>query len=312
MKALEYVDAGFVVSIDIETVRLSETFGDLPNHLQAAWEYKHKQDGVVPDWEELYELWVKSASLYAEFSKVCAVSLVLARPGKAPVCKQYVSESELMILKTLANDLNAYAKADSKYTLIGHSAKFFDYPFLFKRYIINGLLIPSLLDTSAQKPWESKLLCTNDLWKSAGAFNTPGSSLQALCAALNVPTSKVDLVGDQVGQAYFNGELIRIADYCNLDAIACLNVFRKFKRLPIFSFDEVKYVNKDEVLEPVPFLTHIHKTKILTQEQAEKIAEFCEDLNVEEINNVKLILESALVNSKGKLAAEHADFIDSL
>lgn len=312
MKAIEFIDASYVIGIDIETVRLTEKFDDLPEHLQSAWEYKHKQDGVVPAWEELAALWEKNASLYAEFSKVCAVSLVLARSGKAPKCKQYVSDNELMILKTLANDLNSYAKADSRYTLIGHSAKFFDYPFLFKRYIINGLQVPGLLDTSAQKPWESKLLCTNELWKSAGAFNTPGSSLQALCAALNVPTSKVDLVGDQVGKAFFEGELIRIADYCNLDAIACLNVFRKFKRLETFEFDEVEYANKNEVLEPVPFLTQIHKTKILTQEQAEQIANFCDTLSVDEINNVKLILEAALVNSKGKLKPEHADFIDQL
>ena len=81
---------------------------------------------------------------------------------------------------------------------------------------------------------------TNDLWKSFGTG--PGSSLQALCTVLNIPISKVDLVGDEVGAAYFKGELTRIADYCSLDTIATFNVFRFFKKESIFSFEEVVYV----------------------------------------------------------------------
>jgi hypothetical protein len=59
---------------------------------------------------------------------------------------------------------------------------------------------------------------------------------------LNIPISKVDLVGDEVGEAYFRGELKRIADYCSLDTIATFNVFRFFKKESIFSFEEVVYV----------------------------------------------------------------------
>ena len=85
-----------------------------------------------------------------------------------------------------------------------------------------------------------KNLDTNELWKSFGTG--PGSSLQAVCTVLNVPVSKVDLVGDEVGEAYFKGELERIAKYCSLDTIATFNVFRVFKKETIFPFEQVVYV----------------------------------------------------------------------
>lgn len=309
MKALQFVDTNFVLAIDIETVRIAQNFEELPADFQSAWEYKNKQNGEVPDQEELVASWPRSSSLYPEFSKVCCVSVTYLSKGKLK-CKNYVSEHEVVILKELRKDLQAFTKSNSKYTLAGHAGKYFDYPFLAKRYLINGLEIPEILDTSAQKPWESKLLCTNELWRSFGTGS--GSSLQALCTAFGLEISKVDLVGDGVGQAYFEGELTRIADYCNLDAIACFNVLRKFKRESTFKFEEVVYVNQGEVLELVPFLTEIHKTKVLTREQAAEIDAFCVDLSVDQVNNIKLILEAALVNKAGKLAKEHEEFIESL
>jgi DNA polymerase elongation subunit (family B) len=309
MKALQYVDTSYVLAIDIETVRLANLFTDLSEDFQSAWEYKNKQDGVVPDQDSLKDSWVRNSSLYPEFSKVCCVSVTYLSKGKLK-CKNYVSDNEKLILRELSKDLQAFTKSNSKYTLVGHAAKFFDYPFLAKRYLINNLEIPDILDTSAQKPWESKLLCTNELWRSFGTGS--GSSLQALCTAFNLEISKVDLVGDGVGKAYYDDELERIADYCNLDAIACFNVIRKMKREQTFKFTEVVYVNQGQRLEAVPFLTEIHKNKVLTQEQAIAIDAFCLELSVDEINNVKLILEAALINNKGKLKKEHEDFIENL
>jgi hypothetical protein len=81
-----------------------------------------------------------------------------------------------------------------------------------------------------------------------------GSSLQALCTSLAIPISKVDLVGDEVGNAYYRGEVERIAHYCSLDTIATFNVIRRIKGERIFQFDEVSYLDRKEksnVAQPV-------------------------------------------------------------
>jgi len=76
MKLLRDIPTKHFVGIDIETVRIVEKYEDLSPEWQSAWEYKNKQSGEVPFFEELADSWEKTASLYAEFSKVCAVSLV--------------------------------------------------------------------------------------------------------------------------------------------------------------------------------------------------------------------------------------------
>lgn len=239
MKAISHINSADLLTIDIETVRVSENFDKTHEEFKSAWSYKLKHEGEMPSDDVLADKWEKMASLYAEFSKVCAISLTYMKDGVLK-CKSYYGTDEKEILSNFAKDLGVFQKFNPNYRLLGHAAKYYDFPFLCKRYIINGIDIPNILDESGAKPWEMKNLDTNELWKSFGTG--PGSSLQALCTVLNVPVSKVDLVGDEVGEAYFKGELERIAKYCSLDTIATFNVFRVFKKETIFPFEQVVYV----------------------------------------------------------------------
>jgi hypothetical protein len=273
MKVLSRVDSQHFVAIDIETVRIAENFSDLSELYQEAWEYKHKQDGEIPSIEELSELWSKTSSLYAEFSKVCVVSLAfLDKAGKNLMCKSFSGEDEAKILTELSEFLDRISSSSPHYRLVGHASKFFDYPFLGKRYIINQIPIPRLLDDSDKKPWETLNTCTNTLWKLGGTG--AGSSLQALCVCLNIPISKVDMVGDEVGREYFNGNIQGITDYCNKDAIATFNVIRRFKYEDIFQFEDVVYLDKLNLDSEVSSGNVLHKlsiTKELNQEVKEGI-----------------------------------------
>lgn len=301
MKAIKYISSEDVIAIDIETVRIKESYNDLSDDFKSAWEYKNKQNGEVPDYEELCDLWVKTASLYPEFSKVCSVVLAYLKGDELRV-KQYTSEHEFLILDELSKDLNIFIKHKPKSRLIGHASKFFDFPFLCKRYIINQMDIPSILDESDAKPWEQTLLCTNDLWKSFGAFNNHGSSLQGLCVALNIPVSKVDLVGDEVGKAYYDNELERIGDYCALDTIATFNIFRRFKKESIFYSDKVVYSNTEKLLtidnrvksEDTPIIYDIFNKGSITVKQMGELNNIIKGFSESEKTNLKLILRACL------------------
>lgn len=235
MQLLNNINSSNIFAIDIETVRISDNFLDLSEEYQSAWEYKNKQDGKIPSLEELEDLWARTSALYAEFSKVCAVSVAFMDvSGSKMYVSEFYGEDEHDILTKLKTTLNKIEAASSSNRLVGHAAKYFDYPFLCKRYIINSLGLPNILDTAHLKPWETKNLCTNqDIWKFGGTG--AGSSLQALCVCLGVPVSKVDLVGDEVGTAYYRGEYERIGKYCTLDAVATFNVVRRIKGEEIFS-----------------------------------------------------------------------------
>jgi hypothetical protein len=260
MQVLKNIKSEHIIAIDIETVRVKENFTELDPGTQSAFEYKNKQDGQIPESEELMDMWERTSSLYAEFSKVCAVSIAFLHEGKL-YCKEFYGEDEVEILNQLSTSLNNMSLKSKKegvvYRLVGHAAKFFDYPFLAKRYIINGMNIPEILDVTDKKPWESSNLCTNELWKVGGTG--AGSSLQALCNVLQIPVSKVDLVGDEVGKAFYRGEFERISRYCSYDTVATFNVIRKFKQESVFEFDNVIYTQAIKPQEQPRELTPVEK-----------------------------------------------------
>jgi DNA polymerase III epsilon subunit-like protein len=274
MKLLKKIPTEKICAIDVETVRIAETFEELSEDFQSAWEYKNKQDGEVPDTETLSDLWERNSALYAEFAKVCAVSLAfLDAKGEKLMMKEFFGENEEQLLMDLSEYLERiYLKGE--YRLAAHAGKYFDYPFLCKRFVINGLDIPNILDTNHLKPWENPNICTNqDIWKMGGTG--AGSSLQALCTALQIPASKADMVGDAVGAAYYNREFERIARYCSHDTIAVFNIIRKIKKEPIFQFDEVVYL--EDTKEQLTILQKLYTTKSFNEEikeylKAQKIA----------------------------------------
>lgn len=311
MKLLEEFKSRYVVAIDIETVRIEDKYDDLPEHWQSAWEYKNKQDGEIPDFEELSDLWVRKASLYAEFLKICAVSIVFMNDDESLFCKEFYGDNESEILEGLSEYLERMLAANKTYRLVGHASKFYDYPILSKRYLINGIAIPTILDTAHLKPWENTNLCTNEIWRCGGTG--AGSSLQALCTALELPVSKVDLVGDEVGAAYYRGEYKRIGTYCSYDTIATFNVIRKLKGEKVFQFDEVEYLDQDqEKIEDTPILKAIlNRGKILAKEykELEKVAK---ELDPSEIPNYKRIIQAALSKKEGDYGVKEIALFEKL
>jgi len=242
MKALSFIKIEDIVAIDIETVRIVDNYEDLSPDYKVAWAYKCKDDKDIPSEERLAELWKgKDSAVNAEFAKICAISLTMKEGKKDSLrCAEIYGDNEYDILLKLSDLLN---KLPITKRLLGHAAKFFDYPFLCKRYIINSLPIPSILDSTSSKPWEQTNLCTHELWKMGGLG--PSGSLVALSAALGIPISKGDIDGSRVDECYYAGEYTRIGRYCSHDTVGTFNLVCRFKGLPIYNPDtDVNFVTK--------------------------------------------------------------------
>ena len=316
MRVLKTIKSEHIIAIDIETVRVANTFDDLDEGTQGAWEYKNKQDGEIPDFKELSDLWIRTSSLYAEFSKVCAVSIAFLHEDNL-YCREFYGTDEKVILEELAKSLNKMSTKGKKegiiYRLAGHASKYFDYPFLSKRYLINGMDIPELLDSTGLKPWEQNNLCTNELWKAGGTG--AGSSLQALCNVFAVPVSKVDLVGDQVGTVYYEGGLDRIGKYCSYDTVATFNIIRKWKKESIFQFDDVVYVPMEEGSkeEKVGLLEQIANSKEILPEQVDLLLEQAKPMSEDEREKFIDILSACLLDTdKKELDVDEQLLIDKI
>lgn len=237
MKALYSIGLSDIAAIDIETVRITDNYEELSPDYKVAWAYKCKTDKDIPDEETLAELWKgKDSAVNAEFAKICAISITILETNGNLRCAEIFGADEKEILEKFGNILS---KLGNK-KLVGHAAKFFDYPFLCKRYIINGMVIPYMLDSTNSKPWEQTNICTHELWKMGGLG--PSGSLVALCAAMGIPISKGDIDGSRVDECYYKGEYDRIGRYCSFDTVATFNVVCFMKGLPIYDPEYVNYV----------------------------------------------------------------------
>jgi 3'-5' exonuclease len=237
---LDNIKAEDILFLDIETVPAEPSFELLKPAMQALWEKKSKQFRS-PDQQanEVYE----RAGIYSEFGRIICISVGLIRE-KDPCSlrlKSFFGENEKTLLSDFSAMLMRFCKTNREATLCAHNGKEFDYPYIARRMIINGLIIPDILDNSGKKPWEVKLLDTMDLWKFGDYKNY--TSLELLTSVLGISTPKDDIDGSMVAGVYYvEKNLERIVRYCEKDVIAIAQVIMRFMNLPILQEDRIESV----------------------------------------------------------------------
>lgn len=165
----------------------------------------------------------RKTALDGAFGRVCCVGFAVDdEPADT-----FHKGPEVNILCGLSTFLNS--QQGDKYTtlFIGHNIAGFDLRFLVQRYIVNRLPIPHLLKHAANaKPWESeKVFDTMCQW--AGVGNR--ISLDKLCMALSVPTSKGGITGATVYDEWLKGNIEGIAEYCKRDVDATREVSMRMR-----------------------------------------------------------------------------------
>jgi uncharacterized protein YprB with RNaseH-like and TPR domain len=237
---LENVKVEDVLFLDIETVPAVQSFEHLDPVMQTLWEKKSKQiRSPEQSAGDLYE----RAGIYSEFGRIICISVGIIRE-KDPFSlrlKSFFGEDEKALLSDFSGMLNKFCRNHREATLCAHNGKEFDYPYLARRMVINGLVIPDILDNSGKKPWEVKLLDTMDLWKFGDYKNY--TSLELLTTILGIPTPKDDIDGSMVAGVFYNDrDQERIVKYCEKDVIAIVQVLLRFMNQPIVEEGRIESV----------------------------------------------------------------------
>ncbi|MDG5799680.1 3'-5' exonuclease [Marinilabiliaceae bacterium ANBcel2] len=234
---LEQYKSENVLFIDVETVPISRSFDLLDEEMQMLWTKQSKRisyDDETP--AELYD----RAGICAEFGKIVCVSVggITIKNGERYFkVKSFYGDDEKSILQEFAQVLNIFSSKGDNF-LCGHNVKEFDFPFICRRMIINGVKLPSILDVSAKKPWEIQFIDTMELWKF-GDFKYR-TSLALLTKILGIPTPKDDIDGSEVAQVYYEENNIeRIVHYCEKDVLATAQLFLRFKNEPLIKEDNI-------------------------------------------------------------------------
>ncbi|HLN53017.1 MAG TPA: 3'-5' exonuclease [Lentimicrobium sp.] len=231
---LENIKSEDVLFLDIETVSQYANYHELPETLMKLWE--HKAGFIRRDEMDTPESLYSRAGIYSEFGKIICISVGFLRDNHLRI-KSFAGDDEFVILSQFAELLNrSYNKPTS--LLCAHNGKEFDYPYISRRMLVNGLKLPAILDICGCKPWEIRHMDTLEFWKFGDHKNY--TSLALLTTIFGIESPKDDIDGSQVGNIYWNEKnLDRIKEYCQKDVIALVQLFLRFRGYSILEKEEI-------------------------------------------------------------------------
>ena len=228
-----------LVFLDIETVPEHENFKALDEEMKTLWAdktaYKRKEEISA---EEYYE----NAGIWAEFGRIICISIgfFYFKGNQRHFRVTSFSGEEAELLKAFGELLNSHFRA-AKYLLCAHNGKEFDFPYIARRMIINGISLPPKLNLFGKKPWEVPHLDTMELWKF-GDFKHY-TSLKLMAHVLGIPSPKEDIDGSMVRQVYYEDQdLDRIIKYCEQDVITVAQIILRLRNEELLTEDEIVYV----------------------------------------------------------------------
>jgi DNA polymerase elongation subunit (family B) len=236
---LEQIQTNQILFLDIETVPISKDYSSLSENFKKLWLEKtawQRKDEISAS-----EFYQQKAGVMAEFAKIICISVGYIYPKNEQSyfrLKSFYGHNEEDLLIQF-NDLLKEKFSDKDYYLCAHNGKEFDYPFICRRMLINGISLPKILEIAGKKPWEIKHLDTMELWKFGDYKHY--TSIKLLAAIFDIPTPKDDIDGSQVSTIYWEeNDLERIKTYCQKDTLTVAQLFLKYKGFPILKEHQIE------------------------------------------------------------------------
>ena len=187
-----------VLFLDIETVPQYSCYEALPEKMKKLWDEKALRL-KYPDKSDTPEELYLRAGIYAEFGRIICISAGYISGTQFRI-KSFYQTEEKELLSNFANLLNRHYDTPN-HLLCAHNGKEFDFPYIARRLLINGLSIPEILNLAGKKPWEVQHLDTMDLWRF-GDYKSY-TSLNLLTVIFNIPSPKDDIDGSMVYEIYW-------------------------------------------------------------------------------------------------------------
>lgn len=218
---MESIHTSHILFLDIETAPLVYKYSELGEPFKKLWDAKYQYSKDLTP-EQHYS----RAGIFAEFAKVICICVGYFNGAEFRL-KSFYGHDEKLILQEFRDLLDRHF-SEREHRLCAHNGKEFDFPFLCRRFLINGMSLPGMLNLHGKKPWEIPHLDTMEMWKFGDYKNY--TSLNLLAAVFNIPTPKDDIDGSQVARVYYEEkDLERIKNYCQKDVVTVARLFQKMR-----------------------------------------------------------------------------------
>ncbi|MGK7389195.1 MAG: ribonuclease H-like domain-containing protein [Candidatus Cyclobacteriaceae bacterium M2_1C_046] len=236
-----------ILFLDLETVKATHQYHEMEERLRKQWDKKsvwlNKDGNKLPE-----DIFTEKGGIYAEFGKIVVIGLgfIKIEDGEPTLrIKALKNHDEKALLTEFIDIINKFPPNDLCFC--AHNGKEFDYPFLSRRMLVNGLQLPDALRLSGKKPWEIKHLDTLDLWKFGDYKHY--TSLELLAALFNIPSSKDDIDGSMVDSIYYKEQdLDRICKYCAQDVVVTTQLYMRLIGKQLIKDTHIIYVDENLTL----------------------------------------------------------------
>jgi hypothetical protein len=225
-----------ILFLDIETVSQHPSFDALPSKWKLLWAQKslRLQPDAAP--EETYH----KAGIYSEFGKIICICA-----GRYDCQKQTLSiitfndnEESILLGKFSAWIKNTLT---GNVILAAHNGREFDFPWIARRMLVQGINHPSIFTLMGKKPWDIQCIDTLDYWK-CGDYKSY-ISLQLLAECMGVKSPKNSMEGSNIYKQYWVYQNIKgISAYCAEDVEVLAQIIIKWAHLP--ELRKVIHLNK--------------------------------------------------------------------
>ena len=237
---LDRINIEKILFLDIETVPAYSAYTEVPEEIKCFWD---KKAAFIKKAEETPDITYQRAGIYDEFGKIICISvgIIKNKGGKSTIrIKSFSGHDEKQVLADFLDLLNKRLKSP-EFLFCAHNGKEFDFPYLSRRILINGLKLPEPLKTNGKKPWEIPHLDTLDLWRFGDYKNY--SSLELLASVFNIPTPKDDINGSDIWSVYWKeNDLERIVTYCQKDVLTVAQLLNSYLGRPLIEETAVSLV----------------------------------------------------------------------
>ncbi|SEM73707.1 hypothetical protein SAMN05421856_10653 [Chryseobacterium taichungense] len=233
---IQHIPLERILFIDIETVPSSGAWEELSETEQMLWDKKTKHQRK--DEISAGEFYSERAGIMAEFGKIICITIGMLEKNDTLKIKSFAGDDEKKILMEFGEIFNSPRLKDV--ILCAHNGKEFDFPWIARRFLINGIMPPIPFQMFGKKPWEIPHIDTMELWKF-GDYKS-FVSLELLAHLFGIPTPKDDIDGSMVSSIYYiEKDLQRIVDYCEKDVLTLANIFRRMRQEDLLK----RYINLD-------------------------------------------------------------------
>jgi 3'-5' exonuclease len=214
--------------LDIETVAACPSYDELSPRMQQLWDKKAEKLRKGDDERTNAELFYEQGAIYAEFGRVVSIAFGgfywNDRDELALKVRSFSNTDEAVLLREFKALVERYPA--NQLILCAHNGKEFDFPYLCRRMLINGIELPAAMQLAGRKPWEILHQDTLELWKFGDYKNY--TSLDLLAAVFDIPGSKNEMNGAEVTPTFYEqNDLEKINRYCREDVVVLAQLYLK-------------------------------------------------------------------------------------